>query len=146
MMIILIQEKEEALIQDKIVQEAEIEVEVIIEDMKNIEDIIPIIIKEEKEIGHIEIDQIEIKIEIEKDIIKIKKRKMIRKKVKFQIKKNKMIIILKIIMIMKIRVEEVVLKKKAIRKEIVKEAKKMIINSEMFNSRGMRSRIIQNNY
>ena len=62
--------------------------------------------------------------------------KMIRKKVKFQIKKNKMIMILKIIMIMKIRVEEVVLKKKAIRKEIVKEAKKMIINSEMFNSSG----------
>ncbi len=81
MMIILIQEKEEAHIQEEIVQEAEIEVEVIIEDMKNIEDIILIIIKEEKEIGHIEIDQIEIKIEIEKDIIKIKKRKMIRKKV-----------------------------------------------------------------
>ena len=56
-----------------------------------------------------------------------------------------MIIILKIIMIMKIRVEEVVLKKKAIRKEIVKEAKKMIIN-RCLTQVGMRSRIIQNNY
>ena len=128
-MIILIQEKEEDHTQEEIVQEAEVEVEVIIEDMKDIEDIILIIIKEEIEIDHIEIDQIEIEIEIEKekDIIKIKIEKMKRKKVKFQIRKNKMIIMIIIIIIMIITAEKVVLEKKAIRKEIVKEAKKMII-------------------
>ena len=74
---------------------------------------------------------------------------MIRKKVKFQIKKNKMIIIIKIIMIMimKIRVEEVVLEKKAIRKEIVREVKKMIIIIvRNLIQMGMISRIIQNNF
>ena len=42
--------------------------------------------------------------------------------------------------------QKVVLEKKAIRKEIVKEAKKMIIIVRCLIQVGMRSRIIQNNY